>query len=527
MIPLNALLFTFLLSLAPAHPAPTAATNPGFFRVFDLPYTGELLTYHAEDLNNDQRQAILIFSRNSSRGRAQQRWLSLYLQSENGFADKPSQILKLPQDLILYDTGDVAGDAKKELLYFAAGEVRYLQLGKNSFVQQPQTLFKVESIFMASDRKTVRRWDFVRDFNGDGADDVFVQQFLQATLFLRQPGTNDWRENTLPLRTQARVYGYFDPRFSVGHKSDALYSTPYILLEDFNMDGHRDLLGIYKDSLVVFPALESGTFSAENHFNTPLDFGEIWTGAKIQRTHLDDKSEKRYLMRIKDLNNDGLLDIVSTRLSTRESLINPKSEVRIHFGRKSEANGAAGVFFQQQPDQIIRPDGSMMVLDILDINNDQRDDLVIPSVNIGVAQIIKMLVTRSVSIEAAHYLMRDDSRYPEKPDGTNTLNVKFSFKGGAASPVYEIADFNNDGLLDVLSSSDEERLLIYWGEQGKLIQNSAGEKFAIQLPQDGTLVRARDLNNDQRADVIIAHDDDDRERKRLPRVLRVLMAEQR
>lgn len=155
----------------------------------------------------------------------------------------------------------------------------------------------------------------------------------------------------------------------------------------------------------------------------------------------------------------------------------------------------------------------MMVLDIIDLNSDQRDDLVIPSIKIGVAQIIKMLVTRSVSIEASYYLMREDGRYPEKPDGSNTLTVKFAFKGGAASPVYEIDDFNNDGLFDVLSSSDEERLLIYWGEQGKFIQAGAGEKFSVQLPQDGTLVRAADLNGDHRADVIIGYDDDDRERK--------------
>ena len=139
------------------------------------------------------------------------------------------------------------------------------------------------------------------------------------------------------------------------------------------------------------------------------------------------------------------------------------------------------------------------------------------------SQIIKILLTRSVSIEAAHYLMQRNSRFPEKPDGKNTLNVKFSFKGGAASPVYEIADLNGDSYYDVLSSSDDQHLLIYWGTKGKLAQSSVGEKLIMPLPQDGTLVRARDLNNDERSDVIIVYDEDDFAQKKLPRVMRILL----
>ena len=523
MYPTTSLIFVLFFAAAFTPPASAPPANPGFFHIVDLQYSGDLLSYAVEDLNNDQLQDILIFSLHYGNSSGKERWLSIFLQKTTGFDAEPDQSFQLPQDLVICDTGDIAGDSRKELVYFGAGELRYLHMQGNAFDQKPISLWQTESIFILPDHNKVRRWDFVRDFNGDGHDDLFVQDFLQARLFLRQP-RGDWRENPLSISTESRVYSYYDNRFSVGHKSDALYSTPYILLDDFNLDGRADLMSVYKDSLLVFNLQPDGSFDAEHRTKIALDFGEVWNGAKIQRTHLDDKSEKRYLMRIKDVNHDGLLDIINTRLSTKESLINPETEVRIHLGRKNEAAANPGVFFPQQPDQVIQPDGSMMVLDIIDLNSDQRDDLVIPSIKIGVAQIIKMLVTRSVSIEASYYLMREDGRYPEKPDGSNTLTVKFAFKGGAASPVYEIDDFNNDGLFDVLSSSDEERLLIYWGEQGKFIQAGAGEKFSVQLPQDGTLVRAADLNGDHRADVIIGYDDDDRERKRLPRMLRILMA---
>ncbi|MFQ5627782.1 MAG: FG-GAP repeat domain-containing protein [bacterium] len=502
----------------------TAYGRGGFFDSFDLPYSGEFLTYHAEDLNNDQLTDILIFTRRRAASGREIRWLSVFIQQEKGFRERPNQTFKIPENLILYDTGNIAGDASKELIYFTTGELQYFALQKDGFDLQPRKLFSVESIFMLSDRKTIRQWDFVKDFNHDGLDDIFIQQITKAIIFFQKSNEDAWQQNELPLSTESRVFGFYDPRFSVGHKSDAIYSTPYILLQDFNIDGRKDLLGIYKDSLVVFYQNESGLFDPNSYGKLPLDFGEIWRGAKIQRTHLDDKSEKRYLMRIKDINNDSLLDIVSTRLSTKESLINPKTEVHIHYGKINAGNGAAGVTFRRQPDQVVKPEGSMMVLNILDINSDKRDDLIIPFVKIGVSQIIKMLLTRSVSIEAAHYLMQANSRFPEKPDGKNTMNVKFSFKGGAASPVYEIADFNGDGFFDVLGSSDEQRLLIYWGDKGKLAHSSVGEKFSVPLPQDGTLVRTRDLNADKHSDVIIAYNEDDFARKKLPRALRILLA---
>jgi hypothetical protein len=520
-IPLLSFLLIFFLQIY--FQLPPAWTKGGYFRIFDLPYRGKFLIYHAEDLNNDQLTDIVIFSRRRDAAKKEQRWLSLFIQSKDGFSKNATQSFKIPENLILYDTGDVAGDAARELVFFTTGAVQYFSLQNDRYILQAENLLEAESIFMLSDRKTVRHWDFVKDFNADGFDDIFIQQITKAIIYFQKPDEKTWLQNELPLSTESRIYSYFDPRFSVGYKSDAMYSTPYILSEDFNLDGRKDLLGVYNDSLVVFTRNENGFFDPGSHLNLALDFGEIWRGAKIQRTHLDDKSEKRYLMRIKDINNDSLIDIVSTRLSTKQSLINPKTEARIHYGRRNVSNGTATIYFAKEPDQVIEPEGSMMVLDILDINFDNRDDLIIPFIKIGVSQIIKMLLTRSVSIEAAHYLMQENGRFPEKPDGKNTLNVKFSFKGGAASPVYEINDFNGDGLFDVLSSSDEKRLLIYWGEKGKFTRESVGEKFSIPLPQDGTLVRAQDLNNDRRSDVILVYGEDDLGRKKLPRAVRVLL----
>ncbi|RMD94199.1 MAG: VCBS repeat-containing protein, partial [Calditrichaeota bacterium] len=429
-------LYTFLLL------EPLLAS--GLFQVYDLSYKGELISYQVEDLNADGLQDIILFTTKKNQDGASERWLSIYPQHPAGFDNKPLQSFRVPAQVILFDLGNIAAGPEKEMVYYGPGGVYYFAFQDSGFVLQPHKLFDDESLFLLSDRKTLRHWDFVRDFNQDGLDDVFIPEFHKAVLYLREAanGHNSWERDELALWPQVRVFGYFDPRFSVGHKGDALYSTPYLILADANGDQRKDFLAVYKDSLVIFHQKANHTFGPASDQKLALNYGDIWRGAKIQRTHLDDRSERQFLMRLADANHDGFLDVISVKVSTKESLINPKTEVLVYLGKPRHPQDHAHFYFPAQPDQVVRPEGTLLVLDILDLNHDDRLDLLMPVVKVGLSRIIKMLFTRTIPFQNLFYLMDGDGRYPEKPNHSTRMSMRFSFRGGAASPVYEIADFN-------------------------------------------------------------------------------------
>lgn len=517
-------LFKFVLSIVALLLILEAAraTSGDLFRLCDLRFEGDLLLYHVEDLNNDGLKDALIVTHHSSQNQPVERRVNLYLQNEAGFSERPLQTFSLDQTIILFDLGDVIGDVKKELVFLKNNGIFYYSFNESGFMLTPRKLLEVESVFMLPNRAPVK-WELVADINGDYVDEILIPKLTRVEIYFREPG-NNWHINDLPIGMESKVSGMYDARFSVGNYAEAIYTTPFLQTEDFDADGRKDLLAVYRDSLLIFCQEENGYFDQKCRQNIPLHFGEIWRGAKIQRVKIADESERFYLMRIKDLNHDGTLDAVGIRVSTIESVVNPSTDVRIYFGRRDLSNSHDRVFFSNTPDQIIQPDGTQLVLDIVDLNHDQKFDLMIPVIKIGLQNIVKMLLTRSVEIRADIFMMNQQSHYPKKPDTAIKMVVKFSYRGGATSPVYEVADFDGDGYLDILSSISEKTLAIFPGQKKSGISDRIGPKFNVLLPQNGEMVRAMDLNSDKKSDIVITYNEDNALHQELTNVLRVLLA---
>jgi len=513
-------MFCLGLSVFLAVPRYSLALPSDLFRVFDLEYEGDLLLYHVEDVNGDELKDVLLMVRPSNSPR--ERHLSLYLQDKNGFTKNSTQTFELDRTVILFDLGDVVGDSRKELVFLKKEGVFYCSLGDSGFIFTSRRLISTESVFMVEGPSPVK-WDLVTDVNGDYVDELLIPKISRTDIYFRAAG-NNWLINELPIGMESKISGMYDQRFSVGNYSEVVFTTPFLLTEDFDSDGRQDLLAVYKDSLLVFCQEENGFFAQNCRQNIPLHFGEIWRGAKIQRVKIADQSERYYLMRIKDLNADGVLDAVGIRVSTIESVVNPSTDVRIYFGRRDISDSHGRVYFPDTPDQIIQPDGTQLVLDIVDLNHDKKYDLMIPVIKIGLHNMVKMLMTRSVEIRADIFMMNQQGFYPKKPDNAIKMVVKFSFRGGATSPVYEVADFDGDGYLDILSSISEKTLAIFPGNGKNGVSDRIGPKFTVLLPQNGEMVRAMDLNSDSRGDVVITYNEDNALHTDLTHIVRILLA---
>ena len=82
----------------------------------------------------------------------------------------------------------------------------------------------------------------------------------------------------------------------------------------------------------------------------------------------------------------------------------------------------------------------------------------------------------------------------------------------AEIPLFSIADFNGDGLKDLLTQTNETKASLFLGD-GKGPFNKRGKKYQMPFPRNGNLVSIEDINNDGKADILFRYDNTDGENK--------------
>ncbi|MFQ5754169.1 MAG: hypothetical protein ACE5HI_19455, partial [bacterium] len=172
-----------------------------FSRMFELAFSGNLVFYHVEDLNQDNLKDILLLTENVD-GNSDEKWLSVYMQSNQGFEEQPSQKFKLDTRMIVLDIGDVAGDLNKELVFLRGRDLFYYPLDDTGFSLEARKLFKTNSIFQYGANHLLAKWDFVADLNADGIDEILLPGISACQVYSRRAGGATWKKRTLPLAAE-------------------------------------------------------------------------------------------------------------------------------------------------------------------------------------------------------------------------------------------------------------------------------------------------------------------------------------
>ena len=72
-------------------------------------------------------------------------------------------------------------------------------------------------------------------------------------------------------------------------------------------------------------------------------------------------------------------------------------------------------------------------------------------------------------------------------------------------PAVRIADFDGDGLAELLVQEEPDELTLYPGVGEPALFGKSERTLALPLPINGQMVEARDLDDDGRADLIIRY----------------------
>ena len=486
-----------------------------FFKVSQINIAGKFSGFFWQDLDGDDL-ADLVVKKNKE-------WL-IYFQGPSGFPELPTQRLRFDESMLVYDFGEIDAEPGRELVYHTKQGIKYYKIRGKQIEETPVSFLEHPSIFgifAEHEDKKVFQWDFVRDFNQDGLNDVIIPMIDRYALYSRNPSGSFELMSELEGETYSRLY-------EMKYGRNTLYgtfSTREILVFDYNGDGRQDIVSVGKKALKVFFQDENRAFAGKPGKVVALPF-KTKEGMRGYMEKSGKGKEQIRLNSAADLNNDGLLDLIAHKISLKQSLLNPKSQIRIYLGKEDKENPGTGAQYDKRPDQIIISEGTQISAFTADLDGDQKLELIIPTLKLGLLRIVKMLITSSATLDISFYKMGDDQKFGTTPIVNKDVSIKYSFSGGLTSLFIPSIDhdFNGDGLRDLLTSEGRDEIVIFYGNKENLFSDDPDIIFEVPLPKNGTKVKAGDINSDGKADILMYYDVDDDE-GRSTKIIRVLMAE--
>lgn len=436
-----------------------------------------------------------------------QRWMAIYGIEKGRYQLTMKRVL--PQELHSFDITAFVPGKLQQLYFLSQDELKLLVSKENSSELYIETVAKISSLSFKERPDFISRGEFIQDLNGDLLDDILIHDFNQLHLFLAKE--QGFERQTLPIKPQSRLFD-----------DGATYTQSKLYISDVNLDGLTDIVKIGEGELEVYKQTQTKDFDPVAEYisvRQPISGIDWWNKRDAYGEQLD-QSELVYrkVEQLKDLNADGVTDMV-IRYTKSSGVFDRVNDYEIYLGESQKGT----LVFPKTASSVIKAEGTLTGLEFIDIDSDERDEVMVAGFDIGVSQIIGALLSGSIDQDVHLFKMDSSGRFSDDSNVTKEVELSFSFSSGqAGTPVVKLADLNGDGLKDLLLSEDESTLKIYLGQTGKRLFGSAPEKHRLKLPVDGKMLISDDLNGDGREDLLIKYGRQDD--KKLSRQFIVLLA---
>jgi hypothetical protein len=237
--------------------------------------------------------------------------------------------------------------------------------------------------------------------------------------------------------------------------------------------------------------------------NKAISGTEWWNKRDESGEQLDQSDlEYRKIEELRDVNADGMTDMV-VRYTKTSGVLDRVNDYEIFLGNKNQ--GMLG--YAQEADSVIHAEGTLTGLEFVDINNDDKLEVLLAGFDIGLSQIIGALVTGGIDQDVYVFKMNKEDKFPTRPAIKKGVELTFSLTSGqSGSAIVKLADLNGDGLKELVLSDDDNELKIYLGIKTNKKKKSFKKRsvsYDTQLPKDGNLVMVEDLNGDGKDDLLM------------------------
>ena len=416
------------------------------------------------------------------------RWLIIYQLDKSGQQYVIAEKAIIPQQFYRFDLTKQKNESKQKLYFLSANTLSLYQNTKF------KSLAKIEPLYIQDQADFLSRGDFIQDLNNDDFDDVIIAGFNKAHIFIGQ-GMNSFAKQTLPIKPKVRI-------LSAG----ASYTETKLYFSDVNFDQKTDILLVGDGEMVIYPQYGSSQFTRKAMrlpINEAISGTDWWKKRDESGEQLDQSDlEYRKLAELRDVNADDIIDMIV--LYTKSSgVLDKVNDYEIFLGQENE-----GVLsYAQEADSVIHAEGTLTGLEFVDIDNDEKLEVLLAGFDIGLSQIIGALVTGGIDQDVYVFKMSEQDKFLTKPAIKKGVELTFSLSSGqSGSAVVKLADLNGDGLKELVLSDDDDELKIYLGRKPNNKKKSFKKRsvsYSTQLPKDGKLVMVEDLNGDGKDDLLM------------------------
>ncbi|MGB0495906.1 MAG: VCBS repeat-containing protein, partial [Kangiellaceae bacterium] len=357
----------------------------------------------------------------------------------------------------------------------------------------------INSIYLQDKPQFVAKKTLVKDLNGDGLDDIILPDFKEVHLLLQQKDSlNKFTLSTLPVNAVVDM-----------NTSQISFSEQKYFIQDINFDGLNDFLFVKDGKLNFFNQKELGQFSeVAQILELPFDFSGLpwWLKRGADGETADQSNLKHSMLEgIQDINGDGILDIMVKKTESSGVL---DREISYDFFYGYDKAGTLS--FNKEPDTHISAEGTLSNLKLIDMNQDNKMEILVSSFDIGVSQIIGALLSGSIDQDVFIFSLDNKDKYGEEPIFEEEVSLSFSLSSGqSGQPVIMTVDSDGNKQKDIILSVGEKRLNVFHGleknEESDEMFNSRFKRHRTKLPADGNMIVASDLNQDGKDELIIRY----------------------
>jgi len=477
-----ALAAVFNTSYLSAASKDTKKTKVDFNEILiDAPYKLIQPVLAANIIENNAKELIVLGTDENK-----DKWLITYVFNEKENEYAIANKLAIPKKFYSYDLSDYKSGLLQNLYFMSSNELVKYDAINNQF----KTIAAISSIFLKDKPEHINRGHFIKDFNQDKIDDLLVSDFSSTHILI---GQKDGQFTTQALPIPAEVNLQSD---------GATYKQAKLYFEDVNFDSAIDIIQVGEGQMKVYHQSKDGVFNTQSNkveINKAISGTEWWNKRDETGESLDQsKLIYRKLEELRDLNSDGITDMI-VRFTQVSGVLDRVNDYEIYLG----TNNKGQLSYPEKPNSTIRADGTLTGLEFVDIDNDNKSEVMLAGFDIGMSQIIGALLAGSIDQDVYLFKMNSDDNY-QKAQVSKEVELNFSLSSGqSGSAVVKLADLNGDGLKDLILSDGDDELKIYLGDTSNRLFKKRAQDYDTQLPQDGNLVYINDLNHDGKDDLLI------------------------